>query len=380
MKNIKRFIALALVTVMSMTLFGCMRDESTITVDTKNNIKCTESIYLDKQAYKDILLTLSDDNSTEEVDKQMEEFSKEFNTVKLDGVEYFYSDDMLNKDVELTQYFGMTINKDIFYMPISSAYKMMSDSNSLLSDGMTDPKDTLESIGKLSEKLYDMLVVRTVTLPDEITYTNGTLSADKKSVTFKGTIKDIIAGDGWYAMTAAGYEAYNNDTDSPSIMGVASGDCLARLDTVFAKDNVAVLSYDINGVDYQISYDGKTYSFIPVTGNAAQSKEGLVEGENTLTVTDVKGNRSSVTFTYDSVAPVIKGAKAGKTYKKSRTVRISDAQGINKISVNGTVKNLDNLKKSGSKYIITAKKKGKNVIKVTDNAGNVTKISFKIKK
>ena len=43
MKNVKKLIALSLVMVMSMALFGCMRDESTIVVDEQNNLTITES-------------------------------------------------------------------------------------------------------------------------------------------------------------------------------------------------------------------------------------------------------------------------------------------------------------------------------------------------
>jgi uncharacterized lipoprotein NlpE involved in copper resistance len=381
MKNVKKLIALSLVMVMSMALFGCMRDESTIVVDEQNNLTITESMYIDKQEYRDMIVSLSDDKTEAEIDQEIEKAFKDAKSTIIDGKEYVYDDTMINVKVEKDQYAGMTINKDIFYMPITNAYKIMDDSNNLLNTGGdADLDEAMKKIDDLTASLYNIMVVRTITLPNEIVYTNGELSLDKKSATFKGTINEIIASGGWYAMTAAGYEIYNNDTVAPSVQGVASGDYLPNLNTVFAEDNVAVLSYDINGVEYQIGQSGDTYIYTPVKAPGAESKEGLKEGENTLTVTDVKGNKTAITFNYDITSPVISGAKNGKTYKKSRTVKVYDAQGVKKIAVNGKVKNLDNLKKSGNKYSIKATKKGKNTIKVMDNAGNVTKITFKIKK
>ncbi len=381
MKNFKKLIALSLVMVMSMALFGCMRDESNIIVDDQNNISYTESIYIDKQDYIDMVASVSNDKTKEEIDAEVEEALKDTKVTMIDGREYIYQDSWLNVPSEKSQYVGMTINKDIFYMPLSNAYKIMDDSNSLLSTGGDAELDeAMNKINAMTESLYNIVVVRNVTLPGEIVYTNGEVSSDKKTVTFKGTIKDIIESNGWYAMTAAGYEAYNNDTTAPTVQGLASGDCTSSLKSLFAEDDVAVLSYEFNGVEYQISQSGTEYRFTPVNAQTTNQKEGLKEGENTLTVTDVKGNKTVVTFTYDTVSPTITGAKTGKTYKKSRTIKISDAQGVKKITVNGKVKNLDKLKKSGKKYMIKATKKGKNTVKVTDNAGNVTKIIFKIKK
>jgi hypothetical protein len=73
----------------------------------------------------------------------------------------------------------------------------------------------------------------------------------------------------------------------------------------------------------------------------------------------------------DNKKPVIKGVKAGKKYKKAVKITFSDkGSGIKKATLNG--KKI----KSGK----TVKKKGSYTLKVTDKAGNISKVKFKIVK
>jgi hypothetical protein len=73
----------------------------------------------------------------------------------------------------------------------------------------------------------------------------------------------------------------------------------------------------------------------------------------------------------DNAKPVIKGVKNGKKYKKAVKISFSDkASGIKKALLNGkTIKSGTKVKKSGS-Y----------TLKVTDKAGNVSKLKFRIVK
>lgn len=72
----------------------------------------------------------------------------------------------------------------------------------------------------------------------------------------------------------------------------------------------------------------------------------------------------------DTTAPKVTGVKNGKTYKKAVTIRISDkSSGIKKATLNG--------KKISSKKKVS--KNGKYTLKVTDKAGNVKIVKFRIK-
>lgn len=96
----------------------------------------------------------------------------------------------------------------------------------------------------------------------------------------------------------------------------------------------------------------------------------LTEGKHTFTVQDKAGNQSTVSFQYDKTAPTVTGVKNNKTYKKSVTIKVKDKNGVKSITLNG--KKI----KSGKKV----SKKGSYKLVVTDKAGNVKTIKFKIKK
>ncbi len=94
------------------------------------------------------------------------------------------------------------------------------------------------------------------------------------------------------------------------------------------------------------------------------------EGSHSINVSDNIGNKTEHTFIVDRTKPSVKGVKNAKTYKKAVTIKFSDKNGIKSAKLNGkTVK-------SGTK----ASKKGTYVLKVTDNAGNVQTVKFKVKK
>lgn len=94
------------------------------------------------------------------------------------------------------------------------------------------------------------------------------------------------------------------------------------------------------------------------------------EGSHAITVSDMFGNKSEEEFIIDRTKPSVKGVKNGKTYKKAVTIKFSDKNGIQSASLNGKAF------RSGSK----ASKKGAYTLKVTDNAGNVKTVKFKINK
>lgn len=94
------------------------------------------------------------------------------------------------------------------------------------------------------------------------------------------------------------------------------------------------------------------------------------EGSHAITVSDTLGNKSEEEFIIDRTKPSIKGVKNGKTYKKAVTIKFSDKNGIQSAYLNGKIF------RNGSK----ASKKGTYTLKVTDNAGNVKTVKFKINK
>ena len=94
------------------------------------------------------------------------------------------------------------------------------------------------------------------------------------------------------------------------------------------------------------------------------------EGSHAISVSDILGNKSEAEFIIDRTKPSVKGVKNGRTYKKAVTIKFSDKNGIQSASLNGKPF------RNGSK----ASRKGTYTLKVTDKAGNVKSVKFKIKK
>lgn len=154
-------------------------------------------------------------------------------------------------------------------------------------------------------------------------------------------------------------------------------------DTVLGKGYIAV--YDPEGGIKEIKADGTNVlqsTFQNIDEN--KDKNSLVssyfvysldiknfkEGRHSIKASDNFGNVSTKKFIVDKTKPLIKGIKDGKTYNKAVTIKFSDKNGIKSAKLNGkTVK-------TGVK----ASKKGTYTLKVTDNAGNVQKVKFTIKK
>ena len=146
-----------------------------------------------------------------------------------------------------------------------------------------------------------------------------------------------------------------------------------------------IVVYDIEGGVSEIIVDSTNVmkeAVVNAGGNA--DKDSLIsqyyiyrldvddfeEGSHAITVSDMIGNKSEEEFIIDRTKPSVKGVKNGKTYKKAVTIKFSDKNGIQSASLNGKIFI------NGSK----ASKKGTYTLKVTDNAGNVKTVKFKINK
>ncbi|MCI9077980.1 MAG: hypothetical protein HFH68_03510 [Lachnospiraceae bacterium] len=143
--------------------------------------------------------------------------------------------------------------------------------------------------------------------------------------------------------------------------------------------------YDIEGGVSEIVVDStNVIKAATVNVNSNMDKDSLIsqyyiyslnlndfdEGSHAISVSDMLGNKSEEEFIIDRTKPSVKGVKNGKTYKKAVTISFSDENGIQSASLNGKAF------RNGSK----ASKKGTYTLKVTDNAGNVKTVKFKIKK
>lgn len=140
------------------------------------------------------------------------------------------------------------------------------------------------------------------------------------------------------------------------------------------KEQIIYLSDD-SGI-LSASLDGKPVLECDLLDNedflyyVTLSPVSLADGKHILVISDLYGNENTLTFKTDKTAPIVKGIKHKKIYKKAVTIKFSDnVSGLKKATLNG--KSI----KSGKKV----KKVGKYTLLVEDKAGNETKVKFTIK-
>jgi len=149
---------------------------------------------------------------------------------------------------------------------------------------------------------------------------------------------------------------------------VAISGWLKKEQTIYLQDSNGVESAKLDGM---LVLDCNLNAAEEFVYSVTLNPDVLLDGKHTLTVSDIYGNSKSVTFKTDKTAPIIKGIKNGKSYKKAVTVKYSDAGiGVRKALLNGKAV------KSGKKVT----KAGNYTLKVTDKNGNTAKVKFKIKK
>lgn len=136
---------------------------------------------------------------------------------------------------------------------------------------------------------------------------------------------------------------------------------------IYLVDNGGILSASLDGkpvLECDLLDNEEFLYYVTI------SPTELSDGKHKLEVSDLYGNENTLTFKTDKTAPVVKGVKHKKTYRKAVTVKFSDkASGIKKATLNG--KNI----KSGKKV----NKVGNYTLLVKDKAGNQTKVKFTIK-
>ena len=140
-----------------------------------------------------------------------------------------------------------------------------------------------------NEELTNGNVIVTITVTEEVNTLEGwTLSEDKKVLTKeveaneegKVTIEDLAGNT-----LEVEYSVANIDKKSPTVTGVRDGKYYKEATPVIEDENLE--SVKLNGIDFR---SGKTIK---------------LNGNYTLVATDKAGNTTTVTFTVDSIKPII---------------------------------------------------------------------------
>lgn len=265
-----------------------------------------------------------------------------------------------------TQYFvgSTTVTKDIVYLPFDSDQ---------LDGSATSGSATVTTEG------IKGVVSMTFNSTEDWVDTNGVLAeGNAKSVTFKGSSDDTTSIPSvYYAYTALGKSMVENDIVAPTITGLRSGKWYKAAPVFVVSDNVGVAYVRGNGKILELYTDtaGKTQ------WQAVDGKEWIKQGENTVVVTDIVGNTTSVTFKIDTKNVKVKGLKKSNKGKAVFYVK-DETSGIKSVKFKGSKCKTTKVKKGKYKgyYKVTIKKIGSGTVKITDKAGNVYTKKIKIKK
>lgn len=246
----KKVFSIILCLMMSICLFGCSMDTS-IKVNKDGSASTSIKVSIEKEIMDS--MEMSEDEMVE----------SGYQLVNVNGVDYY----------EMTQTQEMTAEelKDEYTNIFPTYCIMKSDDISGMSEA---DGDAGVDLGMTEEELEEYMQYFqfsvNITFPYKISKTNGTLSADKKTVTWD------LENDN---TTVYAFTTKYKDTTAPKVNGVANGKTYTKAVKVKYSDNSIVKSAKL---------DGKSFK---------SGKKVSAKGEHTVVVTDIFGNKKTVKFT-----------------------------------------------------------------------------------
>lgn len=335
-----RKLLLGILCIMAFVLAGCVRMEESIVVDENNKITMGSELAFNKAETDERMGQGDSGLSPAEVEAMMaEDMGCVVKTI--DGEEYYVQSESTEiTEAELEEkYPTYLITKDKFF-----CYGIVDG------DEGTDDS-TSDSMGEmgLSPEDVEYCVLR-VKLPSEVVKTNGTTQEDKQTVEWD--IKDAMFSETGSTQEIEYYAYTANDPGN------------IEADREIIKKRIA----DPTTSDRPITETPVTPTISPNVTPSATPDSGRMVHETKTSVKDKK-------------APVIKGVKKNKKYKKKATVYVKDNVKIKKVLLNGKKVKLKKVSKGKYKgyYKFTVKKKGKCTVAAYDTSGNCKKIKFRIK-
>lgn len=297
--------------------------ETQAKIDAINNIKTVDELL-------EFIKAIDDTNTAMD----------EIEIKEINGVTYLGSPKEKEKETYPAEYVaaiqdqGFVITPDTFEFSTEEILKMYSEQMG----GSSFNGDDAEAIQAMLASTNFQL---TIEMPEEITYTNGEISTDGKSVFFN--ISLTSKNQKYYAYTNASKNLIDLGLEDGAVTKKKS----IKVSTPDKLTSLTVNGEKISGTKISLSEDGQ-YTVTAKTKNAEKT----------------------ITFIKDTKKPVVKGVENGKTYTGPVTIKFSDELSGIKSAKLGKKK-----VKSGVKV----SKAGTYTLKVTDKAGNKTTVKFTIK-
>ncbi len=370
--KLKKWIKLFVVTMLIMSLLtGCYGKRETMIVNSDGT--CTyKATYLYSKEFYDKSKSSGEESSSTKQPLETGDFVKEETTIN--GTPYYsftreisfdsvqamgqflinsdtYYNRMIQDSKDPSQYEKEDFKSPFTQLTLSNMRCIATIRKEDLAENQegTISNSTTKSLQESYQSLGLMYEI-SLTLPEAITESNGTINGNTVTWTL-----DNLSADWKLLAGTASHPVISMDTQVPVVQGVENGKYYRTEKSIEASDDTSVQTVTLNGKNYGL----------------AKFKLNM-DGKHTLVATDANNNTTTVKFTIDTVKPVVKGATNGKIYRKKVKLRFSDkTSGVKTVKVN---------KKKKNKKKITLKKKGKYTVKVTDKAGNVTTLQFRIKR
>lgn len=372
----KRFALCLVLVLLTGLLAGCGGEQAAITIQGDGTCGFTIRYLYDKSEYEtmtkvdpSISAGLVDyQSSLENIrGKDYYVFSRDFTFSNCQDMQNFFTDSSVyeyalssgSKDPSI--YGGMealftsaAIDTGNFIGELNEGSDFGLMMNTTNADITLDEEDK-EELGELGyqsvSEYYEALGVImdiSITFPAPILESNGNISGNTVSWDLKN-----CPMDGKLVASTSG-TPISSDTTPPVIHLKKSKTGIYGPGLLKVTDDICLKSITLNGKPCGSN-------FIPIYRN----------GKNVVVATDGNNNVARASFRVDAKNPKIKGAKYGKVYHRPVKLRFSDNTKIKSVKVNG--------KKQRNKKKITLKKRGKYRVVVTDQVGNQSVMSFKIK-
>lgn len=286
----KKILALVMALAVMFAFTGCMSSNNEVAVRADGTADVYVDFSIDKTKMEsvtyDVMLEMvkaaAEEGATEaDIKKAAEDSTKDFmdgfeeglleddqfKLEKIDGIEYY----TMKEDAK-----GISIKdaRDVFREYDGKAWLSAKALNMDLSD-LLDEVNSAGFEDAISGLAFDMSFK--ATFPYEVVKTNGTLSADRKTVEWSYT--SVKSDCKLYAFAA--------DSTKPAVTGVKNGKSYKGKVTVKVSDKDS----GVKSAVIKNTKTGKTYA--KFTG----SKKVTKKGKYSVTVTDNMGNKKTVKFT-----------------------------------------------------------------------------------
>lgn len=370
MKKSKVTMLTVLMALCMVVCTACSNNTLTGKIGLDGKCEFTATTLMEKETTDVLLNYFLVQMKDDEKSKQMVKEIQNLENVVVDGKTYYKAEESkkFNSYKEAENYVkgmdaslsGVSITKDHFYAYVSQDSGLLEnkDKNKLMLTAMLVQTGlTNEQITQMQD---DMVMNFSITFDLPVTFSNGTVSGNEVSWSFKTAELEQKKSVQLYAETTE-KSTFENDKTAPSISGVKNNGYYNKVKMTITDKGVGIAN---------IVLDKNTQHVFENKSKVSMSSILFKEGECKVTVYDFAGNKKVVSFTYDKTKPTVKGVANNKVYKKACTITFSDKNGVKSAKLNGkTIKNKKKVSKNGS-Y----------TLKVTDKAGNTNTVKFKIKK